>query len=229
MIPGIPGSPVTMSIVDLEPAAQRLAGLVARVGDDELGQPTPCPSYTLGDLIEHVGGLALAFTGAANKDTGRYVNQTPSGDAARLGGDWRVRIPRDLASLAAAWRAPGAWTGMTRIAGMDAPAGMVGLTAADELVVHGWDVARATGQPYACEPGLLAAAESFLAQFASPDAPVGPDVPFGPSRPVPADAPELDRVVALAGRDPGWSPGCPGAGGRPGGRELRCTRAAPGS
>ena len=207
MIPGLLGSPFTMSIVDLGPGAQRLADLVARVGDDELGKPTPCPAYTLGDLIDHVGGLALAFTAAANKDGGGLVNQTPSGDAARLGGDWRVRIPRDLAALAGAWREPAAWTGMTRIAGMDAPAEAVGLTAADELVVHGWDVARATGQPYACGPELLAAAESFLVQFASPDAPAGPEVPFGPSRPVPAGAPPLDRVVALAGRDPGWSPG----------------------
>src|SRR6185437_14998851 len=105
------------------------------------------------------------------------------------------------------WRKPAAWAGTTRIAGMDAPAEMVGLTAADELVVHGWDVARATGQPYACEPELLAAAASFLGQFASPDAPAGPDVAFGPSRQVPVGAPELDRVVALAGRDPGWSLG----------------------
>jgi uncharacterized protein (TIGR03083 family) len=79
MIPGLLGSPFSMSIVDLGPAAQRLADLVARVGDDELGKPTPCPAYTLGDLIDHVGGLALAFTAAANKDSGRYVNQTPSG------------------------------------------------------------------------------------------------------------------------------------------------------
>lgn len=196
-----------MSIVDLGAAAQRLAGLVARVGDDELGKPTPCPAYTLGDLIDHVGGLALAFTAAANKDSGGYVDQTPSGNASGLGEDWRVRIPRDLAALAGAWREPGAWTGTTRIAGSDSPAEVVGLVAADELVVHGWDVARATGQPYDCEPELLAAAESFLAMFASPDAPAGPEVPFGPSRPVPAGAPELDRVVALAGRDPGWSPG----------------------
>ena len=124
----------------------------------------------------------------------------------RLGEDWRVRIPRDLTTLAEAWREPAAWAGMTRIAGSDSPAEVVGLVAADELVVHGWDVARATGQPYACEPELLAAAESFLAMFASPDAPAGPDVAFGPSRPVRAGAPELDRVVALAGRDPGWSP-----------------------
>jgi uncharacterized protein (TIGR03086 family) len=196
-----------MSNVDLGPAAGQLADLVARVKDDELGQPTPCPAYTLGDLIEHVGGLALAFTAAANKDRSSYVEGAPSGDASRLGGEWRTRISRDLGMLARAWRQPGAWDGMTRIAGMDAPAAMVGLTAADELVVHGWDVARATGQPYACDPGVLDAARSFLVQFASPDAPAGPEVPFGPSRELPGEAPLLDRVVALAGRDPGWLPG----------------------
>jgi uncharacterized protein (TIGR03086 family) len=196
-----------MDTVDLGPAAQRLADLLARVTDDELGQPTPCPAYTLGDLIDHVGGLALAFTAAANKDTGSTdVNRAPSGDASRLDQDWRARIPRRLGALAQAWREPGAWTGTTRIAGGDAPAAMVGLTAADELVVHGWDVARATGQPYTCEPELLDAARSFLVQFASPDAPAGPEVPFGPSRPLPGDAPLLDRVIALAGREPGWRP-----------------------
>ena len=176
-----------MNNVDLGPAARQLADLVARVED--------------------VGGLALAFTAAANKDRNRYVEGAPSGNASRLDEDWRTRIPRDLGALVLAWRQPGAWDGMTRIAAMDAPAAMVGLTVADELVVHGWDVARATGQPYACEPELLDAAQSFLVQFASPDAPAGPEVAFGPSRPVPGDAPPLDRVVALAGRDPGWSPG----------------------
>jgi uncharacterized protein (TIGR03086 family) len=195
-----------MNMVDLGPATQRLADLIARVEDDELDAPTPCPAYTLGDLIDHVGGLALAFTASANKERGSYVEGNPSGDASRLGADWRTRIPRDLGALAQAWRKPDAWTGMTRIAGMDAPGEMVGLTVADELVVHGWDVARATGQPYSAEPALLDAAQRFLAQFTSPDAPAGPEVPFGPSRQVPDDAPALDRVVALAGRDPAWSP-----------------------
>jgi uncharacterized protein (TIGR03086 family) len=192
--------------VDLRPGARRLAELVARVSDDELPLPTPCPAYTVGDLIDHVGGLALAFTAAARKDLGPYVEQTPSGQAARLEPGWRARIPADLQALAMAWGEPAAWSGMTRIAGMDSPAEMVGLTAADELVVHGWDVARATGQSYACEPELLDAAQRFLNMFASPDAPAGPDVPFGPSRPVPDEAPMLDRVVALAGRDTSWSP-----------------------
>jgi uncharacterized protein (TIGR03086 family) len=194
-----------MNIVDIGPAAQRLAELVARIEDDQLGRPTPCPAYELGDLIDHLGGLALAFTGAATKDTGTYGHMAPSGNASRLGADWRTRIPRDLAALALAWREPAAWAGLTRIAGTDAPAEMVGLAVADELAVHGWDVARATGQPYRCEPELLDAAQRFLVQFASPDAPAGPEVPFGPSRQLPDGAPLLDRVLALAGRDPGWA------------------------
>ena len=195
-------------MVDLTPAARRLADLVSRVRDDELSGPTPCPAYTLGDLIEHGGGLALAFRAAAEKDIASpYVNGTPSGDASRLQGDWRERISADLAALARAWAKPDAWTGMTRIAQQDAPAEMVGVTVADELVVHGWDVARATGQPYSAEPELLGAAQTFLGFFASPDAPAGPEVPFGPSRPVADDSAPLDRVVALAGRDPAWAAG----------------------
>jgi uncharacterized protein (TIGR03086 family) len=199
---------MTDNMVDLTPAARRLADLVSRVRDDELSGPTPCPAYTLGDLIEHVGGLALAFRAAAEKDIASpYVNGTPSGDASRLQADWRERISADLAALARAWAKPDAWTGMTRIAQQDAPAEMVGVTVADELVVHGWDVARATGQPYSAEPELLGAAQTFLGFFASPDAPAGPEVPFGPSRPVADDSAPLDRVVALAGRDPAWAAG----------------------
>lgn len=193
-----------MSNLDLGPAARQLADLVARVTDGELDRPTPCPAYTVGDLVEHAGGLALAFAAAASKDFGPRTEHAGSGDASRLEPGWRTRIPRDLAALAGAWAEPGAWTGMTRIAGGYAPAKVVGLTAADELVVHGWDLAVATGQPYAGDAAALEAARQFLGMFASPDAPAGPDVPFGPVRPVADDAPPLHRVLALAGRDPFW-------------------------
>ena len=89
---------------------------------------------------------------------------------------------------------------------METPAETVGLVLADELAVHGWDVARATGQPYTCEPDVLEAARQFLEMFASPDAPSGPEVPFGPATVLLPEAPLLDRVVALAGRDPSWTP-----------------------
>lgn len=191
--------------VDLGPAVRRLADLVANVKDDALDRPTPCPAYSLGDLIEHVGGLALAFAAAGRKERNAYTEMAGAGDASRLGADWRERIPRDLAELAQTWAEPDCWSGMTRIAGNDTPSGVVGLVLADELCVHGWDVARASGQAYACEPDILEAALKFLQMFASPDAPAGPEVPFGPARVLLDEAPLLDRVVAMAGRDPGWS------------------------
>ncbi len=195
-----------MPPVDLGPAARRLADLVSAIPDRRLGGPTPCPDYSLGDLVEHVGGLALAFTGAATKATGDITAQAPAGDRTRLGDDWRTRIPRDLAGLAAAWNDPAAWTGMTRAGGVDLPGEAAGLVALDELVIHGWEVARASGQAYDCDPESLEAVLGFVAQFSGPGQEDQRAGLFGPVVAVADDAPLLDRVIGLTGRDPTWSP-----------------------
>jgi uncharacterized protein (TIGR03086 family) len=196
-----------MTLVDLEPAARRLGDLVGGIPDELLDAPTPCPAYTLGDLVDHVGGAALAFTGAAAKDLGDATSQGPSGDAARLSDDWRTRIPRDLAALADAWRDPDAWTGMTKAGGVELPGEVAGLVALDELVVHGWDVARAMGQSYDCDAPSLEAVHAFVSQFSAPGQEEARAGLFGPVVDVPEDAPLVDRVIGLTGRDPAWSPG----------------------
>lgn len=193
-----------MTELDLEPAARRMAQLVRAVPDALLDAPTPCPDYTLGDLIEHLGGMALAFTAAADKDTGATGGQGPSGDASRLGPDWREQIPADVTAMAEAWRDPAAWTGMTQAGGLDLPGEVAGLVALDELVLHGWDVAQASGQPYDCEPELLDAVHGFVAQFSGPGQEADREGLFGPVVAVPPDAPLLDRVLGLSGRDPAW-------------------------
>ncbi len=193
-----------MTMLDLGPAARRMAGLIGAVPDAALGDPTPCPDYTLGDLIDHVGGLTAAFTAAATKAGGRLGVQGPSADASLLGDDWRERIPRDLTRLADAWRDPAAWTGMTMAGGLELPAEVAGLVALDELVVHGWDVARASGQPYDCDAASLAAVHGFVAQFSGPGQEEARQGLFGPEVAVPDDAPLLDRVIGLTGRDPRW-------------------------
>ena len=196
-----------MSLVDLEPAARRLGDLVGDIPDELLDAPTPCPAYTLGDLVDHVGGAALAFTGAATKDRGDATSQGPSGDASRLSDDWRTRIPRNLAALADAWRDPDAWTGMTKAGGVELPGEVAGLVALDELVVHGWDVARAMGQSYECDAPSLEAVHAFVSQFSEPGQEEARAGLFGPVVDVPEDAPLVDRVIGLTGRDPAWSPG----------------------
>ena len=194
-----------MTLLDLEPAARRMADLIASVAEDSLDAPTPCPKYTLGDLVDHVGGLSLAFTAAATKAVGGDGAQGPSGQASRLGDDWRTRIPRDLIGLAEAWRDPAAWSGFTQAGGVDLPGKIAGLVALDELVIHGWDVAWASGQAYDCESSTLEAVYEFVVPMSVP----GQEAQriFGPVVEVPEDAPLLDRLIGLAGRDPAWPTG----------------------
>lgn len=52
---------------DLRPAADVMAALVESVRDDQLTAPTPGPELTVGDLLDHIDGLSLAFTAAATK------------------------------------------------------------------------------------------------------------------------------------------------------------------
>jgi hypothetical protein len=52
---------------DVEPATRTLAMVVTAVRDDQLSARTPCSEATVGDLIDHVDGLSIAFTAAANK------------------------------------------------------------------------------------------------------------------------------------------------------------------
>lgn len=176
-----------------------MASLVEAVPDRSLGRPTPCERYTVGDLLDHVAGSALAFTAAAVK---RPLEGGPSGDAANLAPDWRTRIPTDVVAVADAWRDPDAWTGMTAAGGVELPAEVAGVVALDELVIHGWDLAKATGQPADYDGPELEAVYAMVEHFRSS----GIEGLFGPAVPVPDDAPLLDRILGLAGRDPGWEP-----------------------
>jgi len=184
---------------DLEPAARRMASLVEAVPDDALDRPTPCERYSVGDLLDHIGGFALAFEAAAVK---RPLEGGPSGDAANLGDAWRTRIPRDVRALAEAWRDPAAWGGMTAAGGVDLPAEVAGVVALDELVIHGWDLAKATGKAAGYEGDELEAVHGMVKQFSSS----GIEGLFGAPVAVPDDALILHRILGLAGRDPGWEP-----------------------
>ncbi len=185
---------------DLGPAAQRVAGLVAATGDAQLGDTTPCPKTTVGDLIDHIGTLTLAFTAKAEKRDDGMSSPPPPPSAANLGPGWRERTGEDLQRLVAAWRDPAAWRGMTRAGGMDLPAEVAGLVVLDELVVHGWDLAVATRQTYDPPIEEVDVAIAFVSAF---DAPRDGSL-FGPVVPVSADAPALDRLLGLTGRDPAW-------------------------
>jgi uncharacterized protein (TIGR03086 family) len=189
-------------MIDLAPATNVLQNLVAAIDDDQLGLPTICEKSSIEDLLDHVDGFSMAFTAAANK-TCLPGEQTPTADASHLGADWRQRIPSRLADLAEAWRPEGAWTGLTEAGGQALPGEIVGIVALNEVIVHGWDIAVASGRPFHADPQLVEAALTFVQPIAQAN-PGGTPGLFGPAVPVASDAPALDRLLGLTGRDPQW-------------------------
>ncbi|MFE2304167.1 TIGR03086 family metal-binding protein [Streptomyces sp. NPDC059445] len=195
---------MTGQTFDFGPQALVVARLAEGVTDAQLDGATPCPRYAVHNLLGHLAGLAVAFRDAGRKDLGPTTDTSPAAAVPDIEPGWREALPKALDELADAWRDPAAWTGMTRAGGVDLPAEVAAAVAADELVVHGWDLARATGQDYAPDETALRVTHGFLTGVADDPTRVGGI--FGPVVPVPDDAPLLDRVIGLSGRDPGWKP-----------------------
>ena len=187
--------------IDLAPAADRLMHLIPVVEDDRLDDPTPCEGRTVRELLGHLLGLTLAFTAAAEKDLGPLTDTSPDAEGwPQATGDWRERLAEQLPALVTAWYPEAAWHGSTRAGGVDLPAEAAGVVALGELVLHGWDLARALGQPYECDEESA----RLLGIYADGFDPAGTPGMFGPAVEVAPDAEPFDAVLARTGRDPAW-------------------------
>ncbi|NNG35540.1 TIGR03086 family metal-binding protein [Nakamurella aerolata] len=180
---------------DLTPATRQLSELVAGTRDDQLANPTPCTEWTVADLLAHVHQFASVFTTNAAKQ--------PPNPPHHLVDDWRAAIPRQLDQLAAAWADEAAWQGRTSAGGIEMAAADNALVAVEELTVHGWDLAVATGQPFGVGDVEVAHVERFIATFdQNPEPGTGP---FGPVGPAPASADGWQLALSRLGRNPLWN------------------------
>jgi uncharacterized protein (TIGR03086 family) len=182
---------------DLGPAAGQVATLAERVTDDRLGDPTPCPGWSVATVLVHFLTLTGAFTDGARKRT-RTDTPEPSDD---LPPGWLALLRSRLDELVEAWRDPAAWDGDATVGGVTLPGELTAAVVTDELIVHGWDLARAIGRPFTADPALVRAALSFAEQFSGMEG-----GPFGTPLPVPPDASDLDRLLGYTGRDRNWRP-----------------------
>lgn len=179
---------------------------VVEVPQDALDDPTPCASYTVRQLRDHVLGW-LQFFAAALADQDRATRLDP--DAYRTEEDPRPanEVVRQASDRIAAALTGGALARQAVMSSsrMDGPA--VVAMALGEYLVHGWDLAVATGRDWTPSEPACAAGHEFFAAMVAPEyrSPDGGGGFFGPEVPVPDDAGALARLLGFAGRDPRWT------------------------
>ena len=212
----------------IERACASTAAVLAGVRAADFGRPTPCRSWTVKDVVNHVIGSAAWYAGLveegavagrddANGDEARGVetrgdeagrapgdsDETDSDETDRTVGDFQATFRREADRLTAAFSAPGAMDKIVEMPFGGIPGSVCVWIAAGDIFTHGWDLARATGQPSDLDPELsgqlLAQIEKLL-----PDAMRGPEgeAPFGPKVEVAGSASAADRLAAFQGRQP---------------------------
>jgi uncharacterized protein (TIGR03086 family) len=167
---------------------------------DQAGAPTPCREWDVRALLSHVIGTLWLAEGLFTEQLPRYPMAPGGLPAADLGSDDPVAAYAEASTAALA--AASAGDALTRVhvtplGEMPGPV-LAGFTTLD-IAVHGWDLARATGQPADLDGRLAAHVLAFAEQALTP-ATRAPRI--GPALAVPADAPVTQRLVAFLGRQP---------------------------
>jgi uncharacterized protein (TIGR03086 family) len=180
-------------------ALDELDRLIAGTRSDQAGLPTPCASWTVRELVGH------SITGLGNFATAASGGTPQWGRAPEpLGDDWHAAFGRARAGLDSAWAATDLTARVPTLGGGAAPL----LSRADqqiaELAVHGWDLARATGQSSeldsaVAEYALRWARQNLRSEFRGSEE---EHKAFGPEVTAAADAAAIDRLAAWFGRDP---------------------------
>jgi uncharacterized protein (TIGR03086 family) len=183
---------------DLERVGHAVEQLVGRIGSDQWQLATPCTEWNVRQLVNHMAAGNARFTAIA-----RGEQQTPPTPGTQppdlLGDDPAASFREMFARMLQAFRAPGFAEGRYPTPIGELPGAGVADMRIHELLVHGWDLARATGQPATVLPDDVAVRSLATMQRFMGDRP-RTGGPFGPAQPAPDDAPAIDRYAAFLGR-----------------------------
>jgi uncharacterized protein (TIGR03086 family) len=177
----------------LEQAIASTRSVLDNITPDQLDDDTPCESWKVRDVINHVVGTHLFFRGA--------LTDTPPGGGDPASGDFVAAYDEATRACVAAFQADGVDERTITLPFGEMPAAAVAQLAATDTLAHGWDLARATGQGTDLAPDvaaqLLAAAEQTIPEtFRGPDG----KSPFGSQREAPEGSTNADRLAAFLGR-----------------------------
>lgn len=192
---------MTDTLENLSRALHQMSEVIGNVKPDQATGRTPCMSWDVQTLTSHVIGDVDHFTTFAAGGRPDWSQQTP-----RFGGDWQAEFDHRSPELIRTWR---------RIEDLDAPvklpigefpSSFVVNQQVAELVVHAWDLARATGQHPNWDDEIASTALAWARPALKPEFRGGEDTgkAFGLERPAPPGASPTDQLAAFFGRSADW-------------------------
>ena len=177
-------------------AIAQTASLVAAVRPDQFDDPTPCTEYDVRALISHIVG---GMNRTAHVGLGGAVDEVSTRVDGVADDGWPAVYAEAAARVEAAWADDAKLDAMVSVPWGKVP-GRGALTGyVQEVLTHGWDLARATGQEPELDPEPALFALEFAHRFLAADN-RGDEVPFGPVVPVPADAGPYSQLAGWLGR-----------------------------
>jgi uncharacterized protein (TIGR03086 family) len=160
---------------------------------------TPCADFDVHDLAAHMAGFYVGSATAAAKG-----ERDADMDREALLGTNPPAALTDLSSnMAAAWNEAGAMDGSTHFGPGEVPAAMAANITVLETLLHGRDLAKATGQSFDISADLASASLATAQMMCNDDSRAGGF--FGASVDVSEGSGDFDQALGLSGRDPNWS------------------------
>jgi uncharacterized protein (TIGR03086 family) len=186
---------------EMAAASAEAARVVGNVPQNALNARTPCGDWDLRTLLNHT--ILWTSYSAERRAHGESVAEDLMNKDFTADPGFREDYARQIDKAVTAWSAPEAWEGTRNVMGDATPAADVGAMLLMETALHGWDVARATGQEFTTDNQtaealadiVQAQAELFRRYQGFADA-VEP----------PPNATSFERALTLSGRDPNWKP-----------------------
>lgn len=182
-------------IVMHDRAMAATADIVANITADQFGDPTPCEDFDVGALVNHLGAGNHRYVAIAR---GQPADSVPlTGDVVD---DLLPSYRESAAAVSKAWADPALLKRPVCLPFGEVPGAVALGVHTVEAIVHGWDLATATGQPTELDPDLYPVAWEHSKTV--DDSFRGPGRPFGPAVEPPPDASDTDRLMAWLGRQP---------------------------
>ncbi len=153
---------------------------------EDLDKPTPCQEFTVGQLVDHLVGSAVGLGAMAG------VTVTPDES-----GDVEHRVATAAQQAVEGWNHRGL-EGNVKFGERDMPASLAANILSVEFLIHGWDLAVATGQKVVVSDELTAYVLEHAQQVITPErrasGAFADEIEVGP------DAQVLERLIAFSGR-----------------------------